>query len=60
MNDLKNDPSGGTLWRAKEADPQQSKPITFHFVCGRPLQTLVSTINPRSSFWWFDQEDVAI
>lgn len=25
MNDLKNDPSGGTLWWAKEADLQQNK-----------------------------------
>lgn len=25
MNDLKNDPSGGTLWWAKEADLQQYK-----------------------------------
>lgn len=50
MNDLKNDPSGGTLWWAKEADPWQNKyksflNLTTGAPCRRPLQRyLISAV----------------
>lgn len=39
MNDLKNDPSGGTLWWAKEADPRQNKYKSFlNLTTGAPYR----------------------
>lgn len=43
MNDLKNDPSGGALWWAKEADLQQYEESVPY---GRSCPDLISALPP--------------